>query len=112
MKRNKKIASMVVAIAIVLALAVPAVSYALPTSYSGNRVYSGGQYKSYTWTNGYEAGGNVTNTVQAYIGDTSYSRYSTYTGENSVYSQGSSYDMLAYHGIGNGYSIQYTWQAN
>ncbi len=112
MRGMKKVVSGLAVLGIVASIAAPMASYALLTSYTGYRVYTGGQYKSYTWTNGYEAGGSVTNTVLAYIGDTSYAGYSTKVGENAVYSQGASAAMNAYHGIGNGNFIQYVWQAN
>jgi len=55
--------------AVVMASVAPAVSHALPTSYSGKRTYSASKgYCSYTTTKGYEAGGDVNNTVMAYIG--------------------------------------------
>ena len=112
MKKFKKIFCVSVVSAIVLTVAAPFATFALPSSYSGYRYSSGGNYYSYTWTNGYETGGNVRNTVMAYLGDTSYARYRTTTGENSVSSQGTPFSYTAYHGVGTGNSIQYTWAQN
>ncbi len=111
--RIKKIVGTTLMAAVVMASVAPAVSHALPTSYSGKRTYSASKgYRSYTTTNGYEAGGNVKNTVQAYLGSPEHSLYSTKVGKNAVYSQYQATKMDAYHGIGNGKSIQKTWKAN
>ncbi len=113
--RIKKIVGTTLMAAVVLASVAPAVSHALPTSYSGKRTYSASKgYRSYTTTNGYEAGGKVKNTVTAYLSDMDTRRYSTATGKNSVYSGGLSTKMDAFHGIVNGqrYDMAKTWKAN
>lgn len=92
-----------------VSLAVP---YALPTTYSGYRSYSYGNYYSHTSTNGYEQGSNVTNTVMAKMSSNpATANYSTKIGSNSVKSSAAG-SGNAVHGVGTGNSVTYTWTAN
>lgn len=107
-KLKKKIAVLFV-VAIAALVLIPTAFAMTPTSYSGREVYFGvGSYQSYTWTNGYLPGGNCWNTVEAYEGDYNYTSRTNYTlGENSVYSK--PFIGGAYHGVGVGTQISYTW---
>lgn len=102
----------IIVVATVLASSVlPICSYALPTGYSGKRVASGSAYYSYTYSNGYEQGGNITNTVMARMSNSASSQVSkTGVGPISVNSLVATGN--AYHGVGSGSRVQYEWYAN
>lgn len=110
MKKFRRILSGCIVSLMLAMVFVPTASYALPTSYSGKRVYNSSGYRSYTWSNGYETGGNVNNTVQAWI-TRSLAKSKYGKGEIYVYSL---YDVggQAGHGVGTGADVQYTWYAN
>lgn len=108
----KKILSTIVLSMVLTSTVALVVPYALPTSYTGYRSYSSGNYYSHTSTNGYEQGSSVTNTVMARMSSNSATaRSSTKVGSNSItsYAAGSG---NAVHGVGTGSSATYIWTAN
>lgn len=112
MRKIKNVVCAIALASIAVVSAVPVVSFALPTSYYGHRNNLGsGSYSSYTYSNGYEAGGNVQNTVMAEMTGTSSSRRSrTKNGPVSVTSAAGTGD--ARHGVGTGSSVNFYWTAN
>lgn len=102
----------IIAVASILASSLlPMCSFAVPTGYSGSRIRSGSGYYSHTYSNGYEAGGNVTNTVMAEMTGDSTSRR-TLTGFGPISVNSAVTTGTAYHGVGTGSSIQKTWYEN
>lgn len=94
-----------------VATAFSVLSYAVPTNYYGHRISTNNGYYSFTYSNGYEQGSSVTNTVMAQMsGSASSRRQVTGYGAISVSSGISTGNAL--HGVGTGSMIQVSWTQN
>lgn len=111
MKKMKKMLGIISVTSLLMASLVPAISHAIPTNYYGQRLQTGSSYYSFTYSNGYEQGSSVTNTVMAQMsGSASSKRTKTGVGTVSVNSAEASGNAL--HGVGTGTSIQVSWTEN